>query len=92
MSDEAGLTRRVKRVIIEALHLNVDPDEIPDDETIFGGGLGADSTAALEVLFAVEEEFGIEVEDEDLRVEMFDSVRALRDYVLRKQGEASEEG
>lgn len=81
--------RRVKRVIVEALHLDVDPDEIPDDETIFGGGLGADSTAALEVLFAVEEEFGIEVEDEDLRVEMFDSVSTLKDYVLRKRGEAS---
>jgi acyl carrier protein len=79
----------VKEVIVRALHLQVAPDEIPDDETIFGGGLGADSTATLEIVFAVEEAFGIEVEDEDLRVELFDSVRSLTDYVRRRQAEVS---
>lgn len=89
MSDDAGVTRRVKEVIVRALGLQVTPDEIPDDETIFGGGIGADSTATLEIIFAVEEEFGIEVDDEDLRVELFNSVHTLTDYVRRKQGEMS---
>lgn len=86
MPDEASIGWRVKEVIVKALDLRVEPEEIPDDETIFGGGIGADSTATLEIVFAVEEEFGIEVEDEDLRVELFDSVRSLTEYVRRKLG------
>lgn len=85
MSDEASIARRVKRAIVEALHLEVVPHEIPDNETIFGDGLGADSIATLEIIFALEEKFGIEVDDEGLRVELFDSVRTLTEYVKRKQ-------
>ena len=87
MSDDADIRRRVKEVIVRALDLQVDPEEIPDDEVIFAGGIGADSTATLEVIFAIEEEFGIEVDDEDLRVELFDSVGTLAEYVKRKQEE-----
>ncbi len=84
MPDDAGIRRRVKEVIVKALDLRVDPEEIPDDEVIFGGGMGADSTAALEVVFAIEEAFDIEVDDEELRVDLFNSVNSLSDYVNRR--------
>ncbi len=91
MADRADVIRRIKQLIVRALELQVEPEEIPFEETIFGGGLGADSNAALEVVFAVEEEFGIEVDDADLRVELFDSVQSLVEYVERAldQDEAS---
>ena len=50
MSDDAGIRRRAKEVIVRALGLQVDPEEIPDDEAIFGDGIGADSTATLEAV------------------------------------------
>ena len=84
MSDVAGIRRRVKEVIVKALDLRVDPEEIPDDEVIFGGGMGADSTAALEIVFGVEEAFDIEVDDEELRVDLFDSVSSLTAYIKRR--------
>jgi acyl carrier protein len=40
--------------------------------------------ATLEVVFALEAEFGIEVEDEELRVELFATVQSLVDYVGQK--------
>ncbi|MDP6775731.1 MAG: phosphopantetheine-binding protein [Candidatus Latescibacteria bacterium] len=92
MEEPEHLARQIKHIIIRALKLNVEADEIGDDEIIFGDGIGADSTSTLEIVFAVEEAFGIEVEDEDLRVELFSSVRALRDFVegkLRDRGELS---
>ncbi len=91
MSDDAGIRRRVKEVIVRALGLQADPEEIPDGEAIFAGGIGADSGATLEVIFAIEEEFGIEVDDEDLRVELFDSVGTLAEYVKHKQEEIAGE-
>lgn len=84
MVDQREIRRRVRQAIVDALGLQIDPRVIPDDEVIFGGGMGADSTAALEVVFAIEEAFGIEVDDEELRVDLFDSVSSLTNYVQRR--------
>ncbi|MBI2504161.1 MAG: acyl carrier protein [Candidatus Latescibacteria bacterium] len=78
------IVHRVKRTIVRSLELEIAPEELADDEVLFGSGLGADSEATLEVVFALETEFGIEVEDEELRVELFATVRSLVDYVERK--------
>jgi len=78
------ITRRVKQVFIQALELDIDPDEIDDDEPLFGEGLGVDSIASLKIVFALEEEFGFEVDDEDLQVELFDSVHTLARYIEEK--------
>ena len=75
------ITRRVKQTLVQALELDIDPDEIDDDEPLFGEGLGTDSIASLKIVFALEEEFGFEVDDEDLQVELFDSVRTLSQYI-----------
>lgn len=84
VANHADISLRVKRLIVKALDLQVKPEEIPDDEAIFGGGLGLDSIATLEIVFAMEDEFGLEVEDDELQADLFDSVEALSKYVKRK--------
>ena len=79
-----SIETRIKRLIVEVLDLEIDPDLIDDDEALFGGGMGMDSQATLEIVVGIEDEFGIEVSDEDLRVDMFDSVRVLAQYVKDK--------
>ena len=81
MGEDKTIEARIKRMIVQTLELKIDPEEIEDDEMLFGGGLGLDSVATLEIVVGLEEEFRIEVRDEDLRVELFDSVKALADYV-----------
>ncbi|MCY3683043.1 MAG: acyl carrier protein [Gemmatimonadetes bacterium] len=76
-----SIEHRVKQVIIRTLSLEVDADEIDDEDELFGGGLGINSMATIEIIVGLEEEFGIEVPDEDLRVELFDSVQTMADYV-----------
>jgi len=76
-----SIEHRVKQVIIRTLSLEVDADEIDDEDALFGGGLGINSMATIEIIVGLEEEFGIEVPDEDLRVELFDSVQTMADYV-----------
>ena len=72
---------RIKRTIVRTLDLEVDPDEIGEDDLLFGGDLGLHSMAAMEIVVGLEEEFGLEVTDEDLRLELFDSVRSISRYV-----------
>lgn len=45
-----------------------------------------DSTGVLELVSFVEEQFGIEVGDEELIPDNFDSINKLGEYVRRKQG------
>ena len=76
-----SVERRVKEVIIRKLSLEVTPEEIGDEAPLFDGGLGLNSMATIEIIVGLEEEFEIQVPDEDLRVELFDSVKTMADYV-----------
>lgn len=75
------IIERVKTTIVRVLKLEIAPEDIGTDDALFGGGLGLNSIATIEIIVALEEEFKIEVPDEDLRVELFDSVRAMAEYV-----------
>ena len=81
MGQKESVSNRVQDCVIEALELELSIDEIADDEALFEGGLGLNSIATLQVIAAVEEEFGIEVPDEDLIPELIESVRTLANYV-----------
>lgn len=76
-----SIEHRVKQVIIRSLSLEVTPEEIGAEDALFGGGLGLNSMATIEIIVGLEEEFDLEVPDEDLRVELFDSVKTMADYV-----------
>ena len=76
-----SVAARVKGAIAAALELEVEADQIADDEVLFGGGMALDSIASLEIIASLEKEFNIEVPDEDLVPELFDSVATLAEYV-----------
>ena len=76
-----SIEHRVKLVVVRTLSLEIEPGEIGSDDELFGGGLGLNSMATIEIIVGLEEEFGIDVPDEDLRVELFDNVRSMADYV-----------
>ena len=81
---------RIKRMIVESLNLpNVRPDDFADDDSLFGGGLGIDSVDVLELVLAVETEFGIQIEDDEVGKEAFASARALTDFVNSRLAAAS---
>jgi len=52
------LRRKLKELLIERLKFeDMTPDDIPDDEPLFGGGLGLDSIDALEIVVMLEIDF-----------------------------------
>jgi len=77
------LTDRLKQTLVERLDLDRQIDEIPDDCLLFGVGLGLDSVDALEIVVAVEGEFGIRVEDGDMQE--IRSVNSIVDLILSRQ-------
>ena len=78
------IMERVKKVVIE--QLNVEEDQIKP-EANFQQDLGADSLDTVELVMALEEEFGIEIPDEDAE-KMTNVGEALR-YVEEKAAKSS---
>ena len=58
----ASIQERVKQIVAE--QLGVDEDQVTD-EASFMEDLGADSLDTVELVMALEEEFDIEISDED---------------------------
>ena len=72
------LAARIKDLIISRLKLDgVKPDEIGDEAPLFGEGLGLDSIDALELVLAVEQTFGVRIDDEEVGRKALGSVSAL---------------
>lgn len=83
------LTQDVKEMVIERLQLEAEPEDIEDQELLFGGNLDLDSITMLELVAGLEERYGIEVEDEDITPELLESARSLAQYVMAKLGQAN---
>ena len=73
-----------KEIIVETLELDIEPEDIENNEMLFGSHLGIDSVSTLMLIEALEDAFDIEVEDEEISVDLFESVLSLSDYVQRK--------
>ena len=72
------LTERIIKLIAE--QFNVDKDSI-SLETYFMHDLNADSLDLVELIMALEDEFGLEVEDEE--VENIKTVGDAKEYIKR---------
>ena len=62
MADETTIEQKVRDIIVEQLGVNADQ---VTTEAKFIEDLGADSLDTVELVMAFEEEFGIEVPDEE---------------------------
>jgi acyl carrier protein len=74
---------RVKSIIVE--QLGVDAEEV-QAEASFVEDLGADSLDTVELIMAFEEEFGVEISDDEA-----EKIRKVKDAVeyIEKRGKAS---
>jgi acyl carrier protein len=77
MPDRSSIATRVKSTLVQSLNLQIDSDKIPDSDILLGAGLGINSISMMELLIGLEREFGIEFEDEQVRIELFESVDSI---------------
>jgi acyl carrier protein len=58
------LKAKLKALLVQDLRItHVTPEQITDDEPIFGERLGLDSIDAVEVVYLVEKNFGVTIKD-----------------------------
>ncbi len=81
-----SIEQRVKTLI--AQQLGVDEAEVKSDAR-FGADLGCDSLDAVELIIAAEEEFDIDVPDEDVEkiVTVQDAIDCVERTITAKEGD-----
>lgn len=82
MASAEEITERVKGIIVD--QLGVSPDEVTS-EASFIEDLGADSLDIVELIMALEEEYDMEIPDED--AEKIQTVQDVLSYITSKQAE-----
>lgn len=82
------LNSEIKELIIESLELEgMTPDDIKDDEPLFGEGLALDSVDALELGIALKKKYGLNFSSESgENKKYFASVNALAEYISSQKG------
>lgn len=85
MSDP--LVARLKSLIVSTLKLDgVRPEDIPDDEALIGSPrFGLDSVDALELVLALEKEFGVKIGSSEESRQALASVNSLAAFIRSHQ-------
>ena len=78
----ASVEERVRKIIVEQLGVNAEQVTM---EASFVDDLGADSLDTVELVMALEEEFGLEIPDDE--AQKIANVQAAVDYITEKAGE-----
>lgn len=88
MNDQTELKAAIKKMMVENLMLQYGPEEIGDDQPLFGpNSLGLDSVDALQLVVGLDKTFGLKVADPAAAKEILKSVNAMAEAVSKmKQG------
>lgn len=80
------IERDLKTLIIETLELEeITPDDIKNEEPLFGEGLGLDSIDALELGMALKRKYNITLStDKEQNKKFFYSIKTLSEFVRSK--------
>jgi acyl carrier protein len=80
--ETAELKIHLKKQIIEFLNLtSFKPEDIKDDEPLFGEGLGLDSIDSLELIVLLKRQYGIIIQDPKEGRKVLVDVNTMVDYI-----------
>jgi acyl carrier protein len=85
MSDDTQLKGQIKQMMVENLMLKISPEEIDDEQPLFGpGGLGLDSVDALQLVVALDKNFGLKISDPDAARQALKNVNSIVEAISAK--------
>ena len=79
------IVEKVAKILKENLELTIEGEIKESDRT--WEDLGVDSIMAMQLVVYLEEEFDIEVPEDDISEDVFDTVGSVVDFVLKLQEE-----
>lgn len=74
----------IKEILRDTLQLGDRADSLEASSPLLGAIPEFDSMAVVTVLTMVEEEYGVEIDDDEVSADIFETVGTLADFVKRK--------
>jgi acyl carrier protein len=86
MNDSTELKAQVKQMLVENLMLKISAAEIGDDQPLFGpGSLGLDSVDALQLVVALDKNYGLKLSDTEVARKTMRTVGTIAAAIAEKQ-------
>jgi len=86
MDNTAAIKQDIKQLMVENLMLQIGPEEIGDDQPLFGpGSVGLDSVDALQLVVALDKNYGLKIADPEAARQILQSVTTIADTVAKHQ-------
>ena len=87
--EENALKEDLKKHIIKYLNLlEMTPEQIADDEPLFGPNIGLDSIDALELTVLLEREYGIKITDPAEGRKVLVDVNTMAQFIIAQKAQA----
>lgn len=78
MRDTAALRSEIKKMLVENCMLQIPAEEISDEQALFGpGSLGLDSVDALQIVVALDKNYGLKVPDPEAAKTILHSINSM---------------
>lgn len=86
MENGTALRAEIKSMMVENLMLQTSADQIADDQVLFGpGSLGLDSVDALQLVVALDKNYGLKVADPEAAKKILHTVNSMAEAVEEKR-------
>jgi acyl carrier protein len=79
-----SIMHQLKEIIAYKLDVNLGIEEIDENVSLYEDGLGLDSMAIVDLIVAIEKEFSLEIDDEELNAELFNNLSNLARFLQPK--------
>ena len=80
------LKEQLKKIIVEDLNLvHVLPEDIGDDDPLFGDRFGLDSIDAVELVFQLKKHFGVVIKNQSEGRSILQSVNTIAAFIEKGQ-------
>jgi acyl carrier protein len=86
MNTSTELKGEIKRLLVENLMLQISAGEIGDDQPLFGpDGLGLDSVDALQLVVALDKNYGLKLSDVEVARKILQTVNSIAAAIQEHQ-------
>jgi acyl carrier protein len=86
MDNTTEIKQNVRKLMVENLMLQISPEEIGDDQPLFGpGSVGLDSVDALQLVVALDKTYGLKIADPEAAKKILQNVNSIAEAVVKHQ-------
>ncbi|MGD0816012.1 MAG: phosphopantetheine-binding protein [Verrucomicrobiota bacterium] len=88
MNTSPELRTQIKTLLVQDLMLQITPEEIGDDQPLFGpGSLGLDSVDALQLVVALDKNYGLKIPDAAVARKILGTINNIAEAVAAHQAD-----